>query len=359
MLLKIAIPTFSRNEQLIKCLNSLVGALNECFDDKIKNDVSVYVYDNNNGLELEGILADYGEKLPNFSHIHNGGNIGVRRNIAQCYRAIDSCTFVHVIGDDDAVHRTYFSTIMPLLRNSMEVPFSVVYLNAYSERYPYHFRPLKGTFNQFKYYKCHDFIERLGINLTFISSLIIRADKIDYDNVNVAGTDLGQLHYALESMKYYERCVFVKKYLIVAGRSSDIHGGGRTEVAASSLRYNNLNEIYVRSFYAALREYTVNITRRLTSNHFDKFILFEIHRRKLFDDKSYNYCDLGAYFGDLLTYKLVGSISNGRLRYGVALSIVIWKRVFSEELSKIAAHCASGILFKILNRVTRKTNRNL
>ncbi len=348
MLLKIAIPTFNRNEFLVKCLNSLVVARNNYFNGGIQNDVTIYIYDNNVNLDLEKIVAEYRNILPNLNYIHNGINIGVERNVAQCYSVVDSCRFVHALGDDDAVHPSYFSVVMPVLKKYLEAPPAVVYLNAYGKDYDRHIPPMQITYNQFNHYKCNDFIEKFNVKLTFISSLIVCVDTMDYGKVDASATQVSQLYYALESMENHKYCVVINKYLIIAARfvvKANADADARTEMVTKNTpqTYNDLNEIYVHSFYAALRKYNINITRKLRISHFDKFILWEIYRRKLLYQESYDYHALGTYFGDLWTYKFVKSISGRRLGHSAALLIATWRRVVSDEFLKIVTYHMSHI----------------
>jgi glycosyltransferase involved in cell wall biosynthesis len=208
-LLTIAVPTFNRANCLDLCLSQITSQLHEC-----EAEVDLIISDNCSTDATQEIVSKYLSKYPDIKYIRNSENIGVDRNIIQCFKEADS-KYVLVFGDDDVFHDHALSYILDIIRCE---EFGSVFLSvtAFSGEFKkeYHISPANKGF--VVYNNNQEYIYRVCIDSTFISSNIINKSLLP-KNINIesyCGTNLAQLAWTLPAYIHNQKHVYIERPII-------------------------------------------------------------------------------------------------------------------------------------------------
>lgn len=198
-LLTIAIPTYNRGSYIDLCLKRIAEEIID-LDDNLKNLVYVNIFDNASTDETSGIVNKYiNLNVFNINYQINAINIGADLNISQCYKSA-STPYVWIMGDDDVILRGKLRVILNALRDKT---VDVLYLNGYGYCDSYLDEPSrgKGRCGVTTYSSSLNFVRRINVMLTFITSLIVRGG-IDINSIAyiVDGSKLHQLSWVCTSI---------------------------------------------------------------------------------------------------------------------------------------------------------------
>ncbi len=206
--LTIAIPTYNRKDLLRECLNSIIP--------QIVEGVDIYISDNASSDGTKQMIEKE-FNMPFIRYQRNEGNIGPDKNFIQCFNNGDG-EYLHMLSDDDIMLP---GTINAILKYSEKKP-SMIYLN----------NCLLGDENQISrndsyriYFDVTDFINDIGIYITFLSSMVLRQEYLDCitDKEQFIGTNFPQSYMAIECLGQ-GKCAIVKETPGIAFRAGDAHG---------------------------------------------------------------------------------------------------------------------------------------
>lgn len=334
--LSIQIPTFNRNNYLIECLESLIESIKYFKKNNLSLDIekfiSINIFDNNNNDTLRILLKSYLEIYPFINYRYNGGNIGSDRNIIQCYNlcAADYC---HVLGDDDSVNIAYIQDIYFAINSGED--YAMIYLKAYSYRKNKFILP-NIFFQKNKEYNSYEFLEKLNIKLTFISSLVLKKDYQFNNYENNLHSGLVQLLPISELLIKNKKYLVLKKYYIIAKANNNQITQLDDDLNKKEVHVeNNLVKIYCSTFFYILKEYHLTLSRPAKTAVLSKFFFYELIIRKKNILDFLNEKDIITYFSDTFYFKLLSRINNEKILKCLVFSIMVTKRMLSNELYKI------------------------
>lgn len=336
MLLKIAIPTFNRNEYLIKCLDSLLISAEQSAIQDLHQKFEIHVYDNNESLELSEIILTYSRQKFSIKYSHNVKNIGSDANIAQCYRYDKNFSYVHTIGDDDCVLSDYFDSIIPVLeKNLSDNRVNLIFLNAFGYSDMPNRRPYAWSTEQYSL-EYPRFIERYNVKTTFISSLIFKLSGSHPSPDAYIGSSLVQTGIVLSIFNADHKVTVIKKYLIAAKRANSFitNEGGFELSSTGKPIYNNMLEIFLKNYFNLFQSHNLLISRNHRNLVFCGFVLGEVFRRgpasaiELAKDANFE-------LKDLLSYQIFRNLPHPVVQWVYAGLVNFATRIFSGEFLKI------------------------
>lgn len=201
LLLTIAIPTYNRASYLDLCLARISEELDNLSED-LHRLVKVYVSNNASTDHTDKVISKYQlMKAGEFECVHNQENIGADCNIVQCYTSAKT-PYVWVLGDDDVILSGGLALVLDVLRRQGVDILSIAckgYVDRYNEK-PKTFRQrIKNSLYVFskrglRVIDVVEFTRHTNINLTFISSLIVRTGHCCHESFEATrGTNLSQL----------------------------------------------------------------------------------------------------------------------------------------------------------------------
>jgi glycosyltransferase involved in cell wall biosynthesis len=199
--ISIAIPTYNRAMNLMHTLGSVFKELSEI--EGSENIVEVVVCDNASTDETKDLMSDLISKHRNLNYYRNDKNYGIDENIRQSVLRSRG-KFVRLLSDDDEVIQGSIRRLITFLNERSEVGF--LFLNAATlvqkngilgigagvvdggeKAYPICMQPT-------------EFIEKVGVWITFISSFVVRRDLwiSDIDDSQYVGTDVFLSYKAID-----------------------------------------------------------------------------------------------------------------------------------------------------------------
>ena len=235
-LLTIAIPTYNRSQCLDLCLEQLVKQLPGHEDD-----IEIFISDNCSTDDTAEVIARYAVQSKAIRTIRNSSNIGAENNFIQCLEQAES-TFFMLLGDDDVMLDDGLDYLLEIIQKE---PCSSLFLRA--EVFFDDFRTEIAGTDLDKTYTVYDnpqeFIKRVNIDATFISSNIINKSLLPKD-INLRrfnGTNLVQLGWILPSMINANRCIYVDR-AILAGKA--FNSGGFRFFDTFAINLNKITEYF-------------------------------------------------------------------------------------------------------------------
>jgi len=211
-LLTIAIPTYNRSACLAECLEQIVKQLPGHEDD-----IEIIVSDNCSTDDTPDVVARYIGRSSVIRSIRNSNNIGADNNFIQCFELSESVFFM-LMGDDDVLLDGGMDYLLGILKQEQ---CSSIFLRASAFIKDFRKEIVSSDPNRTYtiYNDPQEFIKKININATFISSNII--NKLDFpadvDLRRFYGTNLVQLGWIIPSIINAKRCIYVDR-AVLAGR---------------------------------------------------------------------------------------------------------------------------------------------
>ena len=238
-LLTIAIPTYNRSACLDLCLGQLTKQLATC-----GGDIEVIVSDNCSTDETPTVAAKYVASCSHIRYIRNRENIGAENNFIQCFEQADS-TFFMLLGDDDVLLDNGLDYLLEIIKRE---PCSSIFLRAavFFDDFRTELASIDMNRTYTVYKDPQEFIKRVNIDATFISSNIINKSMLpeDTDIRRFNGTYLVQLGWIFPSMINADRCIYVDR-AILAGKAFNSGGFRFFDIFAVNL--NKIIEYFRRN----------------------------------------------------------------------------------------------------------------
>jgi abequosyltransferase len=220
-LLTIAIPTYNRAKFL---RGSLATLLDQLVDEPA---IELIVSDNASTDETPDFIKEFQDRGLNLRYIRNQSNIGLDANFLQCFNESHG-KYLWLLGDDDIVVPGALRKLLALLAAA---DYSLVYLSLYEFHNDYIAERKNDKFNRFAQHIPNGlpFIEKVGTQITFMSSMIVNRDT--YNSVprpplqNLIGSNLMHLGWLLPVLGCGGTSLIVWDKLL-AGRHSYAGGWG-------------------------------------------------------------------------------------------------------------------------------------
>jgi abequosyltransferase len=168
-LLTIAIPTYNRAEYLR-------GSLCTLFDQVIAEPrVELIISDNASTDETPAVIEEVEKRGLRLRHLRNEINLGVDGNFLQCFKHAKG-KYLWLLGDDDIVVPGALCKIVTILAAA---DYALVYLCLYGFRSDYLAERRQDRFRRFAQAVQNGlpFIRKIGIMITFMSSMIVNRDR--------------------------------------------------------------------------------------------------------------------------------------------------------------------------------------
>lgn len=111
MILSLCIPTYNRENDVIKNVNGLISIIE---DNEVEEFVNIYIFDNcstdNTQQRLLALIEEYKGKV-SVNYVKNPINIGMTENIKKPIYSADG-KYVMLLGDDDYISKEYLKEVM-------------------------------------------------------------------------------------------------------------------------------------------------------------------------------------------------------------------------------------------------------
>lgn len=202
--LSIVIPTYNRAPRLSLSLQALATEL-ACID---KDCIEVVVCSNGSTDNTDAVVEQFREKIPNLRYFVNEKNFGIDENIRRVAKHSVG-RFIRFLSDDDLVIPGSTSQLLNFLKiksdlgllfltpgtlcieNGIEGVRSSVFASNSTASDPQIFSP-------------EDFLDNIGIWLTFISSFVVRRDLWinDVDDSLYVGTDIFLAYKIIDAVAF-------------------------------------------------------------------------------------------------------------------------------------------------------------
>lgn len=206
--LTIAIPTFNRKELLRECLNSIIPQYREGME--------IYISDNasQDGTK-EMIETEFNYHFIRYKR--NNENVGSDRNFIQCFNNGQG-EYLHMLSDDDLL----LPGTVDALFSFFEMKPSMIYLNNCNIGDE---KKIEINQNFRKFHEIMDFINYVGIYITFLSGIVLRKEYVDkvVNKERFINTNFPQSYVAIECLGMGD-CAIVKETPGIAFRPGDAHG---------------------------------------------------------------------------------------------------------------------------------------
>ena len=185
-ILTIAIPTYNRLEALKKSLTCILSQIN--FEE-----VDILVSDNCSTDGTKIYMEKLIDKYPNIRYNRHQENIGADNNFLYCFNNAIS-QYLWIIGDDDYVSNGSLEIILNALRENPDF----MYLNFRKENTSMAKKKIE------KYMNIENYLEVIGLDITFVSSLIFNTKyiKLIKKKEKYINTYFMHANIALETFKY-------------------------------------------------------------------------------------------------------------------------------------------------------------
>lgn len=227
IILSICVPTYNRSFYLRRLLFSLLpqcNNLSEC--------IEVIVSDNSSSDDTEILCDSYSKRIKNFTYYRNVDNVGADKNIVNLCRYA-SGRFIWIVGDDDYLADGALGYVLALLANQNDIDF--VYLSPLPH--------VDGSVYIAKecrydlYHDALDIIKLVGVNVTFLSAVIVNRRFIPFDVLErYVGTNLNQLGWVLNSLSNGSKFVFLRSNYVIA-QQNNTGGYGLFKVFAENFSH--------------------------------------------------------------------------------------------------------------------------
>ena len=235
-LLTIAIPTYNRAAFLDLCLKRISEEIDSMCADK-RDLVKVYVSNNASTDNTTEIISRYQSiNAGRFEVVLNAKNIGGESNVAQCYAAATT-PYVWVLGDDDVILESGLATVLNVLRQQDLDILSVgckSYVDSYDEKVKFAGSRIDDGITVFS--SAVPFTRRTNVNLTFISSLIVRSGCCNPDVCEVVkGSNLPQMCW-VSSLLRNGKLFATLDNLVIAAKANNSGGFSLVQVFGKNLQ---------------------------------------------------------------------------------------------------------------------------
>ncbi len=190
-LLTIAIPTFNRYETLKESLDSISNQWHLDLSDEIE----VIVSDNASDDETPTIVEYTSFKNVNAKYIRNVTNVGPDRNWFNCWNLAEG-KYVLLLSDDDVLFPGCISACVNLLKENPDILYLTV--GNWSDRD----KDIKLNESILEYHSDDEFIKKLGLTITVLSSLVLKKENINTEKLeSYVGTFFTQVYAVIDIMK--------------------------------------------------------------------------------------------------------------------------------------------------------------
>lgn len=229
ILLSICIPTYNRSFFLNRCLFYVTNQI-----ETIKNKLEIVVIDNDSNDETFEVVQKYIDLDFPIVYIKNDYNLGPDVNVDKCYQ-IARGKYVLALGDDDII---VLNSLNKLLRIINQSDYGVIHLTAMPIESDMIYKLEKDKLN-FKIFSNHnDFFNKVGYNITFISTNIVNKKYYDISiSSKYLGSSLPQVPFIARSILKANQNLIIKDTLV---RAQVDNSGGYNLLKVFGINFYNI-----------------------------------------------------------------------------------------------------------------------
>jgi abequosyltransferase len=270
--LTIAISTYNRSNYLVECLNSILP--------EITNEVNILVSDNASTDDTEEIM----HKFLDYSFVRyyrKETNTGMDGNFLNCLTKADG-SYIHLMSDDDIMLPGTVNAIIECI--NIDNP-DFIHLNLCGFTGSYRgVANCSGTrYDLATNFVTNDkeaFLKKMGIYLTYLSSLVLRKELVDLieNPKQFIGTFFLQSHFALLTTRGDKKLVILK-HNSIASRGGNTGGYNLLKIWVTEYKkllfgtaitsgYSNkcVKDLYLNSIKSEVKGFI--LSSRLSNNNF-------------------------------------------------------------------------------------------
>ena len=214
--LTIAIPTYNRADKL---RISLIRAI-ECSE---KYNIEILVSDNASTDNTKDVVMDIQRMYPAVKYFRNKENLGFDGNFLNCFEKANG-EYIWLLSDDDVIMPNAIESILEGCNYSPVC----MHLNSSGIKKENPFEINLPRFEEnglLKFTNRDDFIERIGIYCTFVSSLVYKNELVKRvkNKEQYFGTNILQSHILLEIMANEGVYIINTKNCIASRGNTTVH----------------------------------------------------------------------------------------------------------------------------------------
>lgn len=244
IILTIAIPTYNRCERLAILIESITSQL-----DSFKNQIEVIICDNASTDKTEELVESYINVSQRIIYHRNVENVGMDGNFHKCFE-LASGKYFWMIGDDDYIIDNSIASIVSLLEGN--TVYDIIALRVLGENQLSQIKKIIPSSLQYNSKGRDEFINSIGVMLSFISGVIVRNCKNELSPTitKFYGTHLIHLFWIFHLLRNGENFLVVEDKLVIA--AVDNTGGYKLFTVFSSSLISILDYYFPRSSYTSL-----------------------------------------------------------------------------------------------------------
>lgn len=208
IILSICIPTYNRSKFLDRALFYITNQL-----ENIGSFLEIVVLDNDSDDNTFEVVQKYIHLSFPINYIKNDCNLGADFNVDKCYQVAKG-RYVLTLGDDDILILNSIEKLINILNDS---DYGVIHLTSKSIDSDVVYKLQKDYLDHKIYFNSNQFFDKIGYNITFISTNIV--NKKYYNNINglnFAGLNLPQVPYIIHSILRAKKNLIIEDCLIRA-----------------------------------------------------------------------------------------------------------------------------------------------
>ncbi|MCS3801733.1 glycosyltransferase family 2 protein [Niastella sp. OAS944] len=260
-LLTIAIPTYNRCTFLERSLYYLLGQINDA-----GGKVEIIISDNCSSDATTEVVNKYIQQGLVISYIKNETNIGVDKNIVQCYERAKG-RFVWIMGDDDYLVPGSLPQIIEILTQNPTV--GICYIRSKWMLNPDEYTPAPvSKLNWSEDTNNSAFLGKVHYWITFITGNIVNKAVVTDLNINSSkflDTNLVQLGWTIPALFHAEKNIIIDNELLICQGNNT---GGYSLVKVFAHNFNRIMNDFVKQGYNKQLKTIVN------TNLLDSFFVY-------------------------------------------------------------------------------------
>lgn len=253
-ILSICIPTYNRACCLKHALQIIKDEL--LF---LKYDVEVIISDNNSSDDTETVARAFLDCCGGqFKYIRNNENIGMDRNFLQCV-SLSRGKYIWLLGDDDYLAKGIIERICSILASDK---IGLLHIDN---------KQMMSSYITDEYDSLSDLLDRINVNITFISANIFSSSVCDHvDGNRYIGSFLLQVPYYIAAASN-RNSIVLSGHCLECGADASNNGG------------YNFARVFFDNYLGIIRQcYETSIISKPVMNSIKHSTLIEFYRPYIF-----------------------------------------------------------------------------
>lgn len=251
--------------------------------------VEIIISDNCSSDATAEIVSNYIQQGTSILYIKNETNIGVDKNIVQCYEKAKG-NFVWIMGDDDYLVPGALHQILKLLTEHAEA--GICYVPGKWMMEPdKHTPPTVSVIKWTRYTDSIEFLNKVHYWITFISGNIVNKGaltELKINNSKFIGTNLVQLGWTIPAIFKTGKNIIIEDELLVCQGNNT---GGYNLVKVFAHGFNRIMDDFIKQGYNRKLKAIIN------TNLLDSFFVYYYNNATVFKMNSITFLyEMGKSF---------------------------------------------------------------